>query len=65
MMVDIDTHQIIDIIFSRELNDVVEGLKIYLNLKIVSRDGYSAYKNTISLAQPKVIKMKKSRKIFK
>ncbi|WP_157450820.1 hypothetical protein [Clostridium sp. ATCC 25772] len=35
MMVDIDTHQIIDIIFSRELNDVVEGLKIYLNLKIV------------------------------
>ncbi|MBU5226273.1 hypothetical protein KQI36_06370 [Clostridium senegalense] len=65
MMVDIDTHQIIDIIFSRELNDVVEGLKIYLNLKIVSRDGYSTYKNTISLAQPKVIKMKKSRKIFK
>ncbi|WP_061996554.1 transposase [Clostridium sp. ATCC 25772] len=57
MMVDIDTHQIIDIIFSRELNDVVEWLKTYPNLKIVSRDGYITYKNAISLAHAKAVQI--------
>ena len=56
-MINIDTHQIIDIIFSRELNDVVEWLKTYPNLKIVSRDGSITYKNAISLAHPKAIQI--------
>lgn len=57
IMVDIDTHQVIDMIFSRELNDVVEWLKTYQNLKIVSRDGSITYKNAISLAHPKAIQI--------
>ncbi|WP_140395239.1 transposase, partial [Clostridium saccharobutylicum] len=56
-MVDIDTHQVIDMIFSRELNDVVEWLKTYQNLKIVSRDGSITYKNAISLAHLKAIQI--------
>ncbi|NOV57223.1 hypothetical protein B0H71_003468 [Clostridium saccharobutylicum] len=57
LMVDIDTHQVIDMIFSRELNDVVEWLKTYQNLKIVSRDGSITYKNAISLSHPKAIQI--------
>lgn len=39
IMVDIDTHQVIDLLASREIEDVAEWLKSYLNLKIVLRDG--------------------------
>lgn len=56
-MVDIDTHQVIDMIFSRELNDVVTWLKTYPNIQIVSRDGSITYKNAISLAHPKAIQI--------
>lgn len=56
-MVDMDTHQVIDMIFSRELNDVVTWLKTYPNIQIVSRDGSITYKNAISLAHPKAIQI--------
>ena len=39
VMVDLDTHRIIDIIDSRETKQVEEWLKAYPNLKVVSRDG--------------------------
>lgn len=56
-MVDIDTHQVIDMIFSRELTDVVKWLKTYPNIQIVSRDGSITYKNAIYLAHPKAVQI--------
>lgn len=49
-MVDIDTHRVIDLLASREVEDVSEWLKGYPNLKIVSRDGSVSYKSAIEQA---------------
>ena len=46
-MVDIDTHRVIDLLASREVEDVVEWLKGYPNIRIVSRDGSVSYKSAI------------------
>lgn len=43
-MVDIDTHRIIDLFASREVEDVAEWLKSYPNLEVVSRDGSVSYR---------------------
>ncbi|OOM80483.1 transposase [Clostridium puniceum] len=56
-MIDIDTHRVIDMIFSREINDVTKWLKTYPNMQIVSRDGSITYNNAISLAHPKAIQI--------
>lgn len=56
-MIDIDSHRIIDMINSRELEDVKEWLNTYKNLKVISRDGSIVYKNAISLAHPKAIQV--------
>ena len=50
-MVDIESRPIIDLLESREINDVIEWLKTYPNLKIISRDG------SISNAHPKVVQV--------
>ena len=52
IMVDIETHRVIDLIPSRECNDVVEWLKTYSNLKIISRDCSITYHNAIKKAHP-------------
>ncbi len=46
-MVDIDTHRVIDLLASREAEDVTQWLKSYPNLRIVSRDGSVSYKSAI------------------
>lgn len=46
-MVDIDTHRTIDLLPSREGEDVVEWLKSYPHLEVVSRDGSISYKSAI------------------
>lgn len=46
-MVDIGTHRVIDLLASREVEDVAEWLKSYPNLEIVSRDGSVSYKSAI------------------
>lgn len=46
-MVDIDTHQVIDLLPSREAADVTEWLGSYPNLEVVSRDGSVSYKCAI------------------
>lgn len=46
-MVDIETHKIVDIIYSRKDSDVREWLSSFPNLKIVSRDGAIGYKSAI------------------
>lgn len=57
IMVDIDTHKVIDIINSRELEDVKKWLDTYKNLNIVSRDGSNIYRNAISKSHPSAIQI--------
>ena len=49
-MVDIETHRVIDMINSRELEDVTKWLQSYPNLQIFSRDGSVTYRNAINSA---------------
>jgi len=56
-MIDIHTHAIIDMIASREQKEVVEWLKSYTNLHVVSRDGSITYRNAISEAHPDEIQV--------
>ena len=51
-MIDIETHQIIDMIKSRQEEDVTEWLKTYPNLEIISRDGGIMYKSSSNKAHP-------------
>ncbi|WP_352419775.1 hypothetical protein [Proteiniborus sp.] len=46
-MIDIDTHRIVDMINSREYDDIVTWLKTFPNLQVVSRDGSITYSNAI------------------
>lgn len=57
VMVDIDTHRIIDMIDSREYNDVVTWLKTFPNLEVISRDGSITYSNAIRDAHPNAIQV--------
>ena len=57
VMVDIDTHRIIDIIDSRETKQVEDWLKTYPNLKVVSRDGAQTYASAISNAHPNAVQI--------
>jgi transposase len=52
VMVDIDTHRIIDMIPSREQQDVVAWLKTFPNLTFISRDGSISYAKAIKEAHP-------------
>ena len=46
-MVDIDTHRIIDLLQSREVDDVAEWLSSFPNLAVVSRDGSVSYNSAV------------------
>lgn len=50
VMVDIDTHRVVDLLASREVEDVAEWLRSYPNIRIVSRDGSVSYKSAIEQA---------------
>lgn len=56
-MIDIETHRVIDLIPSRDCEEVVKWLKSYPNLHVVSRDGSITYKKAITLAHPKAIQV--------
>lgn len=56
-MIDIETHRIIDLISSRDCDEVVKWLKSYPNIQIVSRDGSITYKKAITLAHPNAIQV--------
>jgi len=51
-MVDIESHRVIDLIPSRDCDEVVKWLKSYPNLQVVSRDGSITYKKAITLSHP-------------
>lgn len=57
VMVNLDTHRIIDIIDTRETKQVEEWLKTYPNLEIISRDGAMAYSSAARNAHPSAIQV--------
>ncbi|WP_411682701.1 ISL3 family transposase [Clostridium thailandense] len=57
IMVDLETHRIIDIIPSRETSDVKKWLETYPNLKIVSRDGSVSYASAITSSHPNALQI--------
>ena len=48
VIIDINSHKIIDMINSRDYEKVTSWLKEFPNLKIVSRDGSLTYKKAIT-----------------
>lgn len=56
-MVDIETHSIVDMIESREHDDVVKWLREYPNIKLFSRDGSITYNNAIRTSHPDSIQV--------
>lgn len=56
-MINIDNHRIVDILDSREFENVAEWLKEYPNIKIVSRDGSLTYHNAITQAHPNAVQV--------
>ena len=56
-MVNIETHRTIDLLPSREVEDVVEWLKTYPNLEVVSRDGSVSYNSSIKQANENIIQI--------
>jgi len=56
-MVDIDTRRVVDMIESRETDDVSRWLKSYPNIKVVARDGSSQYAAAITEAHPGAIQV--------
>ena len=56
-MIDIPSHRIIDIIDTREQEDVKEWLKTFPSLSYVSRDGSLAYKSAITQANKNIVQI--------
>ncbi|WP_141523308.1 MULTISPECIES: ISL3 family transposase [Bacillus] len=57
IMVDLDTHQVVDLIRSRNGEEVTSWLKTFPNLEIVSRDGSITYAHSIAGAHPNAIQI--------
>ncbi|WP_438730342.1 ISL3 family transposase [Enterococcus sp. AZ128] len=52
IMVDLESHKIVDLIPSRDFDDVKRWLETFPNLKIVCRDGSRTFKNAITASHP-------------
>lgn len=57
VMVDLETHRIVDIIDSRETKAVAEWLKTYPNLNVISRDGAQAYASASTNSHPEALQI--------
>ena len=57
VMVDAETHRIIDMIASRAQNEVAEWLATYPDIRVVSRDASGAYAAAIKQAHPDAIQV--------
>lgn len=57
VMVDWDTHRVIDIIPSRDTKEVCEWLKTYPNIQMISRDGASTYASASRESHPDAIQV--------
>ena len=56
-MVNQENHQIVSMINSRDIGDVSSWLKLFPNLKYVTRDGSLIYKSAIELANQNIIQI--------
>lgn len=56
-MIDINTKCIIDILDSRDTQDVTKWLKEYPNLKVIVRDGSISFKAAIDASHPEAIQV--------
>lgn len=56
-MIDINSHRIVDIIPSREIEDVTEWLSSFPNLEVVSRDGSVSYNNAIKQINEAIVQI--------
>jgi len=56
-MIDIDTGRIIDMIESRETDEIVKWLITYPNIQVVSRDGSQQYAAAIRQAHPNAVQV--------
>ena len=52
VMVDLESHRIIDLLDSRETGKVEEWLKSYPNIQVISRDGVQAYASAAANSHP-------------
>jgi len=57
VMIDIESHKIIDMINSRDYEEVTSWLKEFPNLEIVSRDGSLTYKKAITASHAEAIQV--------
>lgn len=57
VMVDLETHRIIDIIDSRETKRVEEWLRSYPNLQVISRDGAQTYSSASLKSHPDALQI--------
>ncbi|WP_242649463.1 ISL3 family transposase [Clostridium kluyveri] len=57
IMIDIDTHRVIDVLDSRDKDRVIEWLNTYPNIKVVSRDGSRTYGAAIKASHPNAIQV--------
>ena len=56
-MIDIETGYIVDMLESRESEEVAEWLKSFPNIEVVSRDGSTMYAKAIRTAHPKALQV--------
>lgn len=57
VMVDLESHRIIDLLDSRETGKVEEWLKSYPNIQVISRDGAQAYASAAANSHPEALQI--------
>ena len=57
IMIDLETHKVVDMLSSRDPEKVEKWLKGYENIQMVSRDGSISYKKAIEKAHPHAIQI--------
>ncbi len=57
VMIDIETRKIVDILESRDYEEVKRWLRTFPNLELISRDGSIVYNKAIKDAHPKSIQV--------
>ena len=56
-MINLENHRIVDMIPSRDTNDVCNWLKTFHNIEVISRDGAITYASAATNSHPDVIQI--------
>lgn len=59
VMINLENHRIVDMIPSRDTNDVCNWLKTFHNIEVISRDGAITYASAATNSHPDVIQISK------